>query len=233
MKPALREATGNAAPGATIWARMIISHRHGYIFTAIPKTGTHSVRRALREHLGPEDVEQVGLFVQKRMPYADIAAIGHGHISLAQIRPVIGEEMFGRYLKFAFVRNPFDRFVSYCAFMTREDGAFLRNPKDVMRYFLFEDRPLDHLLFQPQHTLVTDAEGRLLTDVVGRVEEMQASYDAIAARLGIPSAALEKVNSSRRDDYRGYYDAELVEGVAEIYRRDLDLFGYDFEKALA
>ena len=30
---------------------MIISHLHRFIFVAIPKTGTHSVRRALRAHL--------------------------------------------------------------------------------------------------------------------------------------------------------------------------------------
>ena len=52
----------------------------------------------------------------------------HGHISLQQVRPFLGEEAFASYFKFAFVRNPFDRFVSYCAFMTRESDIFARNP---------------------------------------------------------------------------------------------------------
>jgi hypothetical protein len=208
---------------------MIISHRHRFIFTAIPKTGTHSVRRALREHLGPDDQEQVGLFLQKRLPFEELAALRHGHISLSQIRPFLGEAAFAGYFKFAFVRNPFDRFVSYCAFMTREDGAFERNPRDVMRFFLFQDRPLDHLLFMPQHPFITDEAGRLLTDAVGRVEDMQASYDAICRRLAFASAPLEKINSTRRNDYRGYYDQALIDGVAALYARDLELFGYRFE----
>ncbi len=212
---------------------MIISHRHGFIFAAIPKTGTHSVRRALRAHLGPGDGEQVGLFVQSRLPYPPIANIGHGHISLAQIRPFIGEEAFARYFKFAFVRNPWDRFISYCAFMTREDSAFEQRPKDVMRHFLFKDRPTDHLLYFPQHTFLTDGQGELLADTVGRVEHMQASYDAICQRIGIPSEQLEKVNSTRRNDYREYYDRELIDGVAEFYRRDIELFGYSFEEGAA
>ena len=54
---------------------MIVSHRHRFIFAAVPKTGTHAVRRALREQMGDEDVEQVGLFVNKRFPWADLAAI--------------------------------------------------------------------------------------------------------------------------------------------------------------
>ena len=212
---------------------MIISHRHGFIFTAIPKTGTHSVRRALREHLGPDDGEQVGLFKQSRLPYAPIAAIGHGHISLAQIRPFVGEAAFARYFKFAFVRNPWDRFISYCAFMMREGDEFERRPRDVMRHFLFKERPVDHLLFFPQHVFLTDAQGNLLTDAIGRVEQMQASYDAICGRIGIPSADLEKVNSTRRKDYQEYYDRELTDGVADFYRRDIELFGYAFEEGSA
>ncbi|MEZ5995319.1 MAG: sulfotransferase family 2 domain-containing protein [Hyphomonadaceae bacterium] len=208
---------------------MIVSHRNKFIFTAIPKTGTHAVRRALRVQMGPDDLEQVGLFVEKILPYPPLAELRHGHISLAQIRPFVGEEIFAGYFKFAFVRNPFDRFVSYCAFMTREDRAFERDPRAVMRYFMFKDRPVDHLLFHPQHTFVTDSGGALLTDAVGRVEQMQASYDAICAHLGLPTAPLERVNSSRRADYRGYYDRDLIEAVGDFYRKDLDLFGYKFD----
>ena len=207
---------------------MIISHQHRYIFAAIPKTGTHSVRQALREHLSEDDIEQVGLFVNKRFPFEELAAIRHGHLSLRQVRPHLGDEAFQAYFKFAFVRNPFDRFVSYCAFMTRADGAFLKNPQQVMRYILFQARPVQHVLFQPQHTLVTDEDGTLLADMVGRVEEMQASYDAICARIGIPSAQLGQVNSSKRGSYRDYYDQTLIDGVASFYGRDIELFGYDF-----
>lgn len=207
---------------------MIVSHRHRYIFAAIPKTGTHSVRQALREHMGPEDIEQVGLFVDKRFPYADLAQIRHGHLGLAQVRPYLGEPQFGEYFKFAFVRNPFDRFVSYCAFMTRANGAFERDPQAVMRDILFRARPMQHILFRPQHELLVDAEGRLLTDYVGRVESMQASYDEACAKIGMPSAPLGRVNGSRRGGYRDYYDQALIDGVAELYRRDIELFDYRF-----
>jgi hypothetical protein len=209
--------------------RMIISHQHRFIFAAIPKTGTHSVRQALREHMSPEDLEQVGLFVKKRFPFAELAQIGHGHLSLQQVRPFIGEATFTGYLKFAFVRNPFDRFVSYCAFMTRKNGAFDRNPRQVMHQVLFENPPVQHVLFQPQHGFITDGSGELLTDLVGKVEDMQNSYDAICRRVGIPSRALAQVNSSpRRGSYREYYDQRLTDGVRQLYRRDLELFGYDF-----
>lgn len=209
---------------------MIVSHRHRFIFAAVPKTGTHAVRQALREQLGDEDVEQVGLFVDRRFPWQDLAAIRHGHLSLTQVRPHLGEAAFDGYLKFAFVRNPFDRFVSYCAFMLRGGDVFERRPREVMRNFLFEQPPEQHILFQPQASLLVDGDGEtLLTDVVGRVEDMQASYDAICARIGIPSRPLDRVNGTRRGDYRRYYDAELADAVAARYAQDLDLFGYTFE----
>lgn len=206
---------------------MIISAQHRFIFAAIPKTGTHAVRQALREHMGPQDLEQVGLFVNRKLPIPDLARIGHGHLSLQQVRPYFRPEDFEGFFKFAFVRNPFDRFISYCAFMTREGGQFEQNPNDVMRHFI-DNPPWQHILFQPQHVLVTDTDGKLLTDYLGRVEEMQQSYDEVARRIGIPSRPLDRVNASSRKDYRDYYDQPLIDGVAKLYARDLELFGYEF-----
>lgn len=207
---------------------MIVSHQHRFIFAAIPKTGTHSVRQALRVHMGDGDMEQARLFVEKSFPIPEIARMGHGHISFAEIRPFLGEDQFTNYFKFAFVRNPFDRFISYCAFATSREGSFERDPQRVMRHFLFIAPPHQHIIFRPQHLFLTDRDGRLLADMLGKVEEMQASYDAICARIGIPSNPLDHANRSRRSDYRDYYDQELIDGVAKIYARDLELFGYDY-----
>jgi len=206
---------------------MIVSLQHGFIFAAIPKTGTHAVRRAVREHMGPDDMEQVGLFVQRKFPIPELARLGHGHFTLEQVRPYFSPEDFAGFFKFAFVRNPFDRFVSYCAFMTRTEGHFEHDPKGVMRHVL-ANPPQRHILFQPQHSFVTGTDGQLLTDDLGRVEEMQQSYDRIAERIGIPLQPLEKVNASKRRDYRDYYDPQLIGGVAKLYARDLELFGYEF-----
>jgi hypothetical protein len=208
---------------------MIISHKHRYIFFAIPKTGTHAVRQALRGQLGEEDLEQVGLFVQKKFPFPEFADIRHGHISAQQIRPVLGDAVFEGYTKFAFVRNPFDRFVSYCAFMSRGKDFMETQPLRFMKWVVREQRPVEHMLYQPQHQMVTDAQGRLELDIVGRNETMQASYDAICARLGIETAALERVNASSHRPWQDYYDAELRDLVTDLYRRDLELFDYAFE----
>lgn len=207
---------------------MIVSHLHSFIFVAVPKTGTHSVRQALRAHMGPDDMEQARLFVEKQFPIPELARLGHGHLSFQDIRPHLGEEAFASYFKFAFVRNPFDRFISYCSFATSREGTFQRDPKKVMRHLLFTAPPHNHIIFRPQFTFLCGPDGELQADYLGKVENMQASYDEVAQRLGIESTALDHANRSRRGAYKDYYDQELIDGVARIYARDLELFGYDY-----
>lgn len=206
---------------------MIISDAHSFVFVAVPKTGTHSVRRALRKHLGPNDQEQVRLFQESALLYPELAALKHGHIALSQLRPVLGEEKFRAYFKFAFVRNPFDRFVSYCAFMGRKDGVFERQPQAIMRQVIAAP-PHQHILFAPQSFFLAGADGALLADDVGRVEDMQGSYDRLCAKIGIPSEQLEQANASKHNDYRTYYDDDMIAAVARLYERDIQLFGYKF-----
>jgi hypothetical protein len=206
---------------------VIISPNHKYVFVAVPKTGTHAVRQALRPHMGAGDMEQVGLFVKRQFPIPDLAKVGHGHISLEQLRKFMDPAKFAEYFKFAFVRNPFDRFISYCSFITRERGGFKTDPQKVMRRVL-ANPPSEHVLFWPQNTFLVDGEGKLLTDYVGRVETMQQSFEFIASKIGVPAVQLDKVNATERSAYRDYYDQELIDGVAKLYADDLKLFEYDF-----
>lgn len=208
---------------------MIISHKHKFIFFPVPKTGTHSVRQALRDHLGDEDLEQVGLFIKKRFPFPEFSGIEHGHISVKEIQPVLGEPAFASLLKFAFVRNPFDRFVSYCAFTSRDSNYFEVSPQKLMKYIIKERRPLDHLLYKPQHTFLVDQSGKLAMDFIGRTESMQTSYDELCAKIGVPSQVLARTNSTVHRPYQEYFDKELIDLVGDLYRVDLEMFGYRFE----
>jgi len=207
---------------------MIISYAHRFIFFAVPKTGTHSVRRALRNHMDEGDLEQVGLFVQKKFSFPELKGIRHGHINARQIRAILGEETFTSFFKFAFVRNPYERFISYCAFMGR-DGAFHANPQRFIRQVIAAARPPYELLFRPQSDFLVDPSGKLEMDYVGRTEEMQASYDHICARLGVSSEMLEHANASTHARYQDYYDPDVRQWVGSFYRRDLEMFDYRFD----
>ena len=207
---------------------MIISYQHQFIFFAVPKTGTHSVRQALRPQLGDADEEQVGLFVERWFKQPELREIGHGHVSARQLKPILGDAVFNRYFKFAFVRNPWDRFVSYCAFISRKTGRFESDPHAFMRVMIDSPPPLQHLLYQPQNELLCDENGQLAMDFVGRVEHMQRDIDVICTRLNFSPQPLQQINRSEHRPYTDYYNTDLRDLVGHKYRRDIELFDYQF-----
>ncbi|ODV13563.1 MAG: hypothetical protein ABT20_01810 [Rubrivivax sp. SCN 70-15] len=208
---------------------MILSHRYRFIFFAIPKTGTHAIRFALRPHLGEEDLEQVQLFARKHLPYADLARIGHGHLGWRETKAALPAQIWDSYVKFAIVRNPWERFVSYCAFMHRATGLFAADPRAAMNRVLDNPEHRMHVVFRPQHEFICAENGRLMIDLVGRHEAMQSAFDGICERLGLPTQVLERVNASAHGPWRDYYDASLRARVAGVYARDIEIFSYHFD----
>jgi hypothetical protein len=205
---------------------MIISHAHRFVFFAVPKTATHTIREALRAHKAADDWEQQVLFGQQFLPIPELAAIGHGHISVRQLRGHLPPDTWNDYFKFAFVRNPFDRFVSICFFLNRQHPGFEKNARSFMKRALNAPRFRRRILVRPQTELLTDDDGELAVDFVGRYEALQPSYDSIMKKVGLATTDLEWKNKSTHAGYDVYYDDELREQVAEFYRDDLRMFGY-------
>ena len=207
---------------------MIISHQHKFIFFAVPKTATHAIREALRQHVGPDDWEQQVLFGKQALPIPEIAKIQHGHISAQQIRPYLEPAAWDEYFKFGFVRNPYDRFVSICFFLNRANPGFARTAESFMKRALSVPRFRQRVLVRPQYRQLTDEHGDLALDYVGRYEDLQSSYDEVCSRIGVPTTELGRKNPSKHRSYTSYYDDELRDIVGEFYADDLRLFGYDF-----
>lgn len=207
---------------------MIISHKHRFIFFAVPKTATHAIREALRQHVGPDDWEQQVLFGKQSLPIPEIAKVQHGHITATQIRPHLEPATWDSYFKFGFVRNPFDRFVSTCFFLNRGNPGFADSAVSFMKQALTVERFRQRVLVRPQFRQLVDEHGDLAVDFIGRYENLQASFDAISARLDLPTTALGHKNPSKHDAYTSYYDDELRRLVGDFYQEDLRLFGYDF-----
>ena len=212
---------------------MIVSHRHRFIFFAVPRTGSHAVRTALAPSLGPEDWQQEGLLTGARSPLPPLGRIGHGHISLRLARPHLPEAVWRTYFKFAFVRDPYDRFVSACAMMNKGNAAYAGHETAVMKYTLTSLRGAVSaasfrklMLAQPQAGLLVDESGRIGVDFVGRYEDIQESFAQVCRRIGIPPQPLPVVNAASHRPYREYYDDELRRLVTSFYRRDFELLGY-------
>lgn len=209
---------------------MIISHAHRFIFFAVPKTGTQSIRQALSPHLAEDDWQQHALFGQARLPIPELAARRHGHLSVCDVAPLLPTEVWNKYFKFAFVRNPFERFVSAYVFLFREAISADHSPEKIignMKAALHRPRFRRRVLIEPQSQFLEDREGTLALDFIGRYERLEEDFERVCQRFGV-RASLAHVNPSDHVHYSQYYDTELRELVADFYSKDLQNFGYSF-----
>ena len=205
---------------------MIISHRHRFIFFAVPRTATHAIRAALGPTLGDADWQQQSLTEAVRIPVPALARIGHGHVSFRQVQACLPEAA-GDYFKFAVVRNPYDRFVSVCAMLNKRNPTYRGNETDFMKRALGFPRFRARVLVRPQWEMLADDEDELRMDFVGRYETLQQSFDEVCRLIGLPAVSLEPSNASEHGVFPSYYDDELLSRVTDLYREDFKRFGYD------
>ena len=84
------------------------------------------------------------------MPVPALAALGHGHISLRQALAHLPAAVCRDYFKFAFVRHPFDRFVSACAMLNRRNPDYAGRERTFMKNALKRPRFRNRVLVRPQ-----------------------------------------------------------------------------------
>lgn len=205
---------------------MIFSGSRRFVFFAVPKTGTHAIREAMRPHLSESDWEQQLRFGKQLSPLPEIAVVNHGHVSYQQLCSALGNTAMSEFFRFAFVRHPFDRFVSVCAFLARTDSSYEQNPTDWMKRALLRPQFCKRVLVMPQHALLSDETGKVALDFIGRYESLQADFDAVCDRLALPKATLPHRNRSEHDAYQNLLDNELADALWQRYEKDFVAFNY-------
>ena len=207
---------------------MIFSQSQQFVFFAIPKTGTHAMREVLRPHLGTEDWEQQLRYGEQLSPLPEIAAINHGHVAYRQLARVIPDETLAQYFTFAFVRHPFDRFVSVCAFLARTDPSYQVDPTAWMKRALTRAPFRKRVLVATQSDLLTcEHSGSIKLDFVGRYESLQTDCDHVCRTLSLPAVPLPRKNSSEHRQPHEVLDDALREALTERYSDDFEAFSYD------
>jgi len=83
-------------------------------------------------------------------------------------------------------------------------------------------------LFQ-QWPMITDEDGELLVDFVGRFERLEEDWTTVAERIAA-RPHLPRTHATIHRHYGAYYDRETAELVAEACAKDIELFGYELEK---
>lgn len=146
---------------------------------------------------------------------------------------------FRRYFKFAFVRNPWDRLFSAYHFlkkggMNSDDAAWAQT--HLANYHSFEqfvhewvnrDNIMCGVHFKPQHHFITDSQGQLAIDYLGRMENINADFDFICQKIGV-SVTLPILNVIEKIRYTDAYTPEMIDIVTRVYQQDISVLGYTF-----
>ena len=78
------------------------------------------------------------------------------------------------------------------------------------------------------NTLIQN-EGKILVDFIGKFENLQEDFNLICEKIKIKNFELEKINQYNHKDYKLYYSDKDIEKVYNLYKRDIEYFGYKFE----
>lgn len=206
---------------------MIFSSSKKFVFFAVPKTGTHSVREQLRPLLAHDDWEQQVLTGRMLSPISAIAEIGHGHISYEQLAAVLGEKVLSDFHCFAFVRHPIDRFMSACAFLARTDPSYSKDPAGWAQRAFLRPQFRNRVLIRPQTDMLTDANGQLAMAYIGRYESLQADLNTVLEHLGAPTGTLAQRNVTQNPKPRLTGSSHFIDELKDFYEADFRLLGYD------
>ncbi len=217
---------------------MLLSHRYNFLFVHIAKTGGTSARAALASK-ARWDRYRPAMWLCSKLSHATGHKLGSKfprHSKIIAAKEMLPNEFFDGLFKFAFVRNPWDLQVSSFHHIRRERPQFLfghDNFKDFMKFKLDPDRPYQYHVdtsIELQSDYLVDLHGNIITNFIGRYENLHGDFSHACEKIGIKTALPEKrISRDRKKDFRSYYDDETIEMVALHFKQDIERLNYKFE----
>jgi hypothetical protein len=202
----------------------MISFQKRFLFVHIPKTAGNSIQSVLRDYSEDElvalrteqdGVERFGL----RNPKYRIKK----HSTLAEYLVALGEARFAELYRFACVRNPWDRMVSY--YFTPTQSAVAWDQKKFRNVIVRALPVADYLRLNEG-----DDDPFENVNYIMRFENLVDDFGTVCQVLGISPTTLPQYNRSNREHYSRYYDDELRELVRARFAAEIERFGYTFEQ---
>ena len=210
---------------------MRISYTHRFVLIRVQRAASTSIRWAVD-------------------PYSD-AYDAPTHSKGMELRSDLGE-IYDKFITFTFIRNPWDRLVSYYHYWIRKDKDSLH--QRVMKSFESFAEYLTHLMQQdylpipqddlavykfyynplpspdPQIDYVVDNNDKFIVDFIGRFENLAEDFCYICNILGL-NVELPEHNISAHDDYKSYFNDQQRKYVENLYKRELEVFNYTFDNS--
>lgn len=178
----------------------MIDHEHKVIFVHIPKTGGTSIERVFGH--------------QQDIPSHIKHLAGH------EIESLLGKDTCRSYFKFTFVRNPWERMVSWWHY-------FMQLTSNELKIYTLDDMLREaetHHFFQPHEFWLRD----FTFDFIGRYERLQQDFSEISRQLNLKTE-LPWINQTYHGHYSRYYTEENRLRIQQKEATVINQFGYEFE----
>jgi chondroitin 4-sulfotransferase 11 len=205
------------------------------LFIHVPKTAGTSIMVTLADH-GMKKLKWIDRKHRKHFrKFKNKGSVCFGHLNVSHLlsKNVISQSYWDNAFKFAFVRNPWDRYVSLYFYLRRFylipgwrfEEVLERISVGIPIRGLYSKSMCskrDIGLLCPQTCWVRDD-----LDFVGRFENLTADWEYICSKLDIECGVLPKKRRWKfKQPFRKYYNNRSRALVATIYKKDLDRFGY-------
>lgn len=210
---------------------MPISHKLKAIFIHIPKNAGSSIERTLDiwdKKNTPDNEKLYGIINYKTVLQ---------HLTAKELKLRVSRNIWRNYFKFAVVRNPWSRAVSEYNWYLRfgplvtfhEWVGSLRHRLKINSTINIDE--IGHNI--EQHKFIYDVRGKLLVDKVIRFENLKDEFKTICEKNSWDLNLIHDENtktSSNKNDWRNFYDVETAKEIAEIYKVDIQTFGYNYKE---
>lgn len=151
----------------------------------------------------------------------------YNHYLASQIKELVPD--WDTAFTFAFVRNPYDRLVSWFFGHT-----WLARDKNTAHNSVLYGQTFDewvangcrHHWNVPFNPLQQVSFIDIPLTFIGRYEKLQEDYEHIANNIGLPKRRLDLLNNSYHDDWRTYYNKDIYMAIRPLVQADCEQFGY-------
>jgi len=194
---------------------MLLSHEKKFLFVHIQKTGGTSMTK----------------WMQDNVPDMEMYMNPHSPLSLC-------EDKYKDYYKTALARNPFDRLVSWYSMIRNNkthnylQRQVLAHSNNFTEFILNCEHISNKSNWKPFHynqiDYLTDVNGEIIVNYVGRFEDFSQSIKSISNYLDIESKEIGHTNKSNHTAYQNYYTEETRDIISKRFKRDLEYFDYTF-----
>ena len=205
--------------------------RHGIWFVDIPRTSSSSIRAELGKKFGRAYGKRNIIEKEHATPQ-----IFKDHIPAREMRVLLGNSTWNRIFTFTIVRNPWDRTYSMYNYRKKINGL---PQKWCFRDYVLAlgtacaDTPLFeyHGFRYGASEYVLGDSGKIIVDFVARYENRPHDLNALSSLIKtdtLGGLCIQKVSPNDKH-YSEFYDEETKEIIRGLYKKDIELFEYEFD----